>query len=321
MKKINHSMILANIIGKCDKEIKDPQLAEIFSEYFGSIAHFVLALPNNKEIEEFISYTCRSFSLKEIGIPDSNASFTEGEKQKIKEHLTTKFIDDLDTNLYLYIQDLLSKDRLKKEIKSELKETLSKIYNERAYNEGVRRNPYLNRILIYLEYKFKHFSIEIHDQDSDSHMVHKFFTKKPIKKPKKDDWTLFDIWMLDCNDEEIRKLNYRYVIDNFLIENEFIRIKNEKYEWIFFPRNTGNLILAIFLVACEKRGFIDFQDTYGENLSARILNTIIQNTFKNPFKTDSAYQRKKREDGFQKHGHYFRFMPEMKLDLSFLRNF
>lgn len=311
MKNLQQSIMLTDNLGKNNKNIEDPELANLFSNYYGELAQFLGGLPKEWRIEEFIGSTCTIYNTrKSFGVTETAEIFTEETEHQIKEQLTTRFIDNLDTSLFIYNMELFSKDLRKQEQKSKLNKILSLIYNKRAFNEGIIRNPYIKRILVYLEFKIKHLLLEIHEEYSNSKITHSFLTKKKIvKKNNIDTWTLLDIWMLNY-DESVRELNYKEVID-YLLKSNFIIIEDDKYIWKFFPGKTGNTMIATFLVMCNKRRFIDLT-----SYSASELDRIMKNTFNDSYKTSDAYQEGNRDRKSENYIDHFLSMPMIKKHIS-----
>lgn len=311
MKNSQHSIMLADNLGKINKNIKDPELANLFLNYYGELAQFIGGLPKEWRTEEFIGSTCTIYNTrKSFGVSETVEPFTEETEHQIKEQLTTKFIDNLDTSLFIYNMELFSKDLQKQEQKSKLNMILSLIYNKRAFNEGIIRNPYIKRILIYLEFKIKHLLLEIHEEYSNSKTTHSFLAKKKtVKKRNINNWTLLDIWMLKY-DKSVRELNFKEVID-YLLKSNFIIKEDDKYIWKFFPGKSGNTMIATFLVMCNKRGFIDLT-----SYSASVLHIIMKNTFRDSYRTDNAYRKGDRNRKSENYIHHFISMPMIKEHIS-----
>lgn len=314
MKKHGNQMQFADILAKRDDIIKDSLLADLYSDYYTSIAGFIEKLPQELDVYKSIATSCRIDTRASLGINTSTTILTEEEEHNAKDQLTTKLIEHLDLSMAIYKLELLSKDRQKAEIKSEVNHFLSKTYYERAYNEGIQRNMYLNRILIYLEFILKHLKLEIHEEESRSRQLLAYVTKKKLtKKVDNENWKLFDIWMIGIEDK-LRKLNYENVVDKFLVENDFIKKTANGYEWKYFPGTAKNKIYTAFLVQCEQRGFIAL-----DGYKAPILTKIIENTFNKKLGSVTAVQKgeiqKMRDCMSREHAYAneFRLMPTIKL--------
>lgn len=94
---------------------------------------------------------------------------------------------------------------------------------------------------------------------------------------------LIDIWLKGHSEEEIES-TFRRIIQ-YLVNEGFVLIQNEKPVWSFSKRNAQNKIIAGFLYKCYQEGYINLIEYSGPKLKA-----ICENTFNISMKDSKAFQ-------------------------------